>query len=74
MNIEFAPNVKVLLDNWNINTNTWLRNSVYKRLAPPGKKPGALVTMYTFMTSAIWVRVVPQYGASSNHLTDLNEP
>lgn len=61
MNIEFAPNVKVLLDNWNINTNTWLRNSVYKRLAPPGKKPGALVTMYTFMTSAIWHGIYPGY-------------
>ncbi|KAG9014403.1 lysophospholipid acyltransferase [Tulasnella sp. 427] len=61
MNIEFAPNIKVLLDNWNINTNTWLRNSVYKRLAPPGKKPGALVTMYTFMTSAIWHGIYPGY-------------
>jgi lysophospholipid acyltransferase len=54
-NIELAPNFKILLDSWNINTNTWLRNSVYKRLAPAGEKPTALTTMETFMTSALWV-------------------
>ncbi|KAG9015485.1 lysophospholipid acyltransferase [Tulasnella sp. JGI-2019a] len=60
-NIEFAPNFKILLDSWNINTNTWLRNSVYKRLVKPGGKPNGMTTLYTFMTSAIWHGVYPGY-------------
>ncbi|KAG8895989.1 lysophospholipid acyltransferase [Tulasnella sp. 403] len=61
LNIELAPNFKILLDNWNINTNVWLRNSVYKRLVPPGKKPTAVTTMQTFMTSAVWHGIYPGY-------------
>jgi len=61
LNIELAPNFKILLDSWNINTNTWLRNSVYKRLVPPGGKPNSMTTLYTFMTSAIWHGVYPGY-------------
>lgn len=56
VNIEFAPNFKVLLDSWNINTNVWLRECVYKRVTPPGKKPGFRSSMMTFGTSAFWVR------------------
>lgn len=54
-NIEFAENVKVLLDSWNMNTNVWLRNCVYKRVTPKGKKPGFRSSMITFGTSAFWV-------------------
>ncbi|KAG8713658.1 lysophospholipid acyltransferase [Ceratobasidium sp. 394] len=54
MNIEFAPNFKVLLDNWNINTNVWLRNCIYKRVTPKGKRPGFRSSMLTFLTSALW--------------------
>ncbi|KAG8856794.1 lysophospholipid acyltransferase [Tulasnella sp. 330] len=61
LNIELAPNFKILLDSWNINTNTWLRNSVYKRLVKPGEKPTSMTTLYTFMTSAIWHGVYPGY-------------
>ena len=39
-NIEFAPNFKVMLDSWNMKTNVWLRECVYKRVTPKGKKPG----------------------------------
>ncbi|KAG8691577.1 lysophospholipid acyltransferase [Ceratobasidium sp. 423] len=53
-NIEFAPNFKVLLDSWNINTNIWLRNCVYKRVTPKGKRPGFKSSMLTFLTSALW--------------------
>jgi len=53
-NIEFAPNFKVLLDSWNMNTNVWLRNCVYKRVTPKGKKPGFGSSMITFLTSAFW--------------------
>lgn len=55
MNIEFAPNFKVLLDSWNMKTNIWLRECVYKRVARKGQKPGFKSSMTTFATSAVWV-------------------
>lgn len=36
-------------------TNVWLRECVYKRVTPPGKKPGFSSSMITFATSAFWV-------------------
>lgn len=53
--IELPPNFKVLLDSWNMKTNVWLRECIYKRVAPKGRKPGNRVTMITFLTSALWV-------------------
>ncbi|CAD0097974.1 unnamed protein product [Aureobasidium mustum] len=38
--IELAQNSHAYLGNWNINTNMWLRNYVYLRVTPKGKKPG----------------------------------
>ncbi|KEI42328.1 uncharacterized protein L969DRAFT_14532 [Mixia osmundae IAM 14324] len=52
--IEFAENFKILLDSWNMNTNVWLRECVYKRTARKGRKPGFKSTMATFATSALW--------------------
>ena len=57
--IEFAPNFKVLLDSWNMKTNIWLRECVYKRVTPKGKKPGNTSSMITFLTSAFWVSIFP---------------
>jgi len=37
-------------------TNIWLRECVYKRVTPAGKKPGNMSSMITFFTSAFWVR------------------
>jgi lysophospholipid acyltransferase len=54
--IEFPPNFKVLLDSWNMKTNVWLRECIYKRVTPKGKKPGNMSSMITFFTSAFWVR------------------
>jgi lysophospholipid acyltransferase len=45
----------VLLDSWNMKTNVWLRECVYKRVTPKGKKPGFQSSMITFATSAFWV-------------------
>ena len=56
--IEFAPNFKVLLDSWNMKTNVWLRECVYKRVTPVGKKPGFRSSMLTFAASAFWVRAI----------------
>ncbi|KAK0544074.1 Lysophospholipid acyltransferase [Tilletia horrida] len=61
VHIEFANNWKELLDAWNQNTNIWLRNNVYKRVAKPGKKPGFKSTMLTFLTSAFWHGIAPGY-------------
>ena len=56
LNIEFGENFKVVLDSWNMKTNVWLRECVYKRVTPKGKKPGFRSSMLTFATSALWVR------------------
>ncbi|GAA5973687.1 hypothetical protein JCM11641_005079 [Rhodosporidiobolus odoratus] len=60
-NIELTPNFKVLLDSWNMNTNVWLRECIYKRVAKKGKKPGFKSTQITFITSALWHGVNPCY-------------
>ncbi|KZP15136.1 MBOAT-domain-containing protein [Athelia psychrophila] len=60
-NIEFAPNFKVLLDSWNMKTNIWLRECVYKRVTPKGEKPGFKSSMTTFATSAVWHGVAGGY-------------
>ena len=36
-------------------TNVWLRECVYKRVTPKGKKPGFVSSLATFATSAFWV-------------------
>ena len=56
-----AQSFKTLLDAWNIGTNFWLRECMYKRLARPGKKPGFKSTMATFATSAFWHGFNPTY-------------
>ncbi|CDO74287.1 hypothetical protein BN946_scf184663.g8 [Trametes cinnabarina] len=63
-NIEFAPNLKVLLDSWNMKTNIWLRECVYKRVTPKGKKPGFKSSLATFATSAFWHGIAPGYYLS----------
>ncbi|SCV72442.1 BQ2448_3979 [Microbotryum intermedium] len=59
--IEFAPNFKILLDSWNMNTNVWLRECIYKRVTSKGRKPGFVSTQITFITSALWHGVNPCY-------------
>lgn len=61
LGVELAQNWKELLDHWNMNTNVWLRNNVYKRIAKPGRKPGFKSTMFTFLTSAFWHGIAPGY-------------
>ncbi|KAF9224377.1 membrane bound O-acyl transferase [Gyrodon lividus] len=59
--IELPSNFKVLLDSWNINTNIWLRECIYKRVTPKGKKPGFSSSMLTFLTSAFWHGIATGY-------------
>ncbi|KAJ7229069.1 endoplasmic reticulum protein [Mycena pura] len=60
-NIEFPPNFKILLDSWNMKANVWLRECVYKRVTPKGKKPGFRSSMITFATSAFWHGIASGY-------------
>lgn len=59
--IETAQNTRDYLGNWNINTNHWLRNYVYLRVTPKGKKPGFRASLATFVTSAFWHGFYPGY-------------
>ncbi|KAJ9639573.1 Lysophospholipid acyltransferase [Knufia peltigerae] len=59
--IETAQNSRAYLDNWNKNTNKWLRNYIYLRVTPKGKKPGFRATLATFVTSALWHGFYPGY-------------
>ena len=70
--IEFAENCKMLLDSWNMKTNVWLRECVYKRVTPKGKKPGFRSSLATFATSAFWVSSDSRYaGPLLPSLTDI---
>ncbi|TGZ81040.1 MBOAT-domain-containing protein [Ascodesmis nigricans] len=62
--MEKAANSRAYLENWNIKTNTWLRNYVYLRVTPKGKKPGFRSSMVTFGTSALWHGTSPGYYLS----------
>ncbi|KAH7931427.1 MBOAT-domain-containing protein [Leucogyrophana mollusca] len=61
LEIEVPSNFKVLLDSWNMNTNVWLRECIYKRVTPKGKKPGFRSSMLTFATSAFWHGIASGY-------------
>lgn len=62
--IETAQNARAYLGFWNINTNLWLRNYMYLRVTPKGKKPGFRATLATFVTSAFWHGFYPGYYLS----------
>ncbi|KAG7096611.1 hypothetical protein E1B28_004028 [Marasmius oreades] len=54
MSTEWPSNFKHLLESWNMKANIWLRECVYKRVTPKGKKPGFASSMVTFTASAVW--------------------
>lgn len=59
--VETAQNPRGYLAGWNMNTNNWLRNYVYLRVTPRGKKPGFRASLMTFGTSAFWHGFYPGY-------------
>ncbi len=59
--VETAQNPRAYLGGWNMNTNHWLRNYVYLRVTPRGKKPGFRASIITFATSALWHGFYPGY-------------
>lgn len=64
LGVETAQNARAYLGGWNMNTNHWLRNYVYLRVTPRGKKPGFRASMATFVTSALWHGFYPGYYMS----------
>ncbi|KAI5457915.1 MBOAT, membrane-bound O-acyltransferase family-domain-containing protein [Mariannaea sp. PMI_226] len=62
--VETAQNPRGYLSGWNINTSNWLRNYVYLRVTPRGKKPGFRASLATFGTSALWHGFYPGYYLS----------
>jgi len=54
LKFEVPENFKTLADAWNIKTNVWLRECVYKRVTPKGEKAGFRSSLLTYLTSAIW--------------------
>ncbi|KAL2020263.1 hypothetical protein VTK56DRAFT_8587 [Thermocarpiscus australiensis] len=62
--VETAQNTRAYLENWNIKTNQWLRNYVYLRVTPRGRKPGFRASLATFTTSAFWHGFYPGYYLS----------
>jgi lysophospholipid acyltransferase len=61
LEIELAQNTRGFVGSWNINTNNWLRNYIYLRVTPKGRKPGFRATLATFTTSAFWHGFYPGY-------------
>ncbi|KAI0230517.1 Lysophospholipid acyltransferase [Massospora cicadina] len=61
LNVELAENFRMVMENWNIGTNLWLRNYVYLRLAPAGTKSTFGAQIATFATSAFWHGFYPGY-------------
>ncbi|KAF3925097.1 hypothetical protein AA313_de0209372 [Arthrobotrys entomopaga] len=59
--LETAQNSRGVLEAWNKNTNKWLRNYIYLRVTPKGKKPGFRSSMATFVTSAFWHGFYPGF-------------
>ncbi|OQR78626.1 membrane-bound O-acyltransferase domain-containing protein 2-like [Tropilaelaps mercedesae] len=52
--LETAPSLKVVLDNWNVSTQRWLKHVCYDRQVP--SKTGM-----TFLLSAVWHGFYPGY-------------
>lgn len=59
--LETAQSPHAYLNNWNKNTNHWLRNYIYLRVTPRGRKPGFRASLATFATSALWHGFYPGY-------------
>ncbi|KAI0127502.1 MBOAT, membrane-bound O-acyltransferase family-domain-containing protein [Xylariales sp. AK1849] len=59
--VESAQNSRAYLENWNMNTNKWLRYYIYLRVTPRNKKPGFRASLATFGTSAFWHGFYPGY-------------
>ncbi|ODV90428.1 hypothetical protein CANCADRAFT_13025, partial [Tortispora caseinolytica NRRL Y-17796] len=62
--IKTSPNMKSLVNNWNISTEQWLKHCVFFRMVPPGKSPGVFGRFVTFAVSGLWHGTRPGYYAT----------
>lgn len=64
VNVEWAPNFKILIERWNSAANRWLKHYVFMRLAPlPGSKAkvGFKPVIVTYLISSLWHGFLPGY-------------
>jgi lysophospholipid acyltransferase len=57
VNVEKATSLKVLLDNWNMNTQQWLKRCIFDRF--PSSRTSKIFS--TYFVSAIWHGFYPGY-------------
>lgn len=50
MSTELAPSFKIFFDNWNMGTNKWLRECIYKRFTKAGERPGLVAVRLSSLT------------------------
>ncbi|KAI8914103.1 MBOAT, membrane-bound O-acyltransferase family-domain-containing protein [Entophlyctis helioformis] len=60
--VELGENLKMMIENWNKNTNGWLRRYIYIRVMP--YVPGGAAVAITNFTSALWHGFYPGYYLS----------
>jgi lysophospholipid acyltransferase len=76
MAVEFSENSRAFMENWNINTATWLKENIYLRLLSK-RIPKLRATILTALTSAFWHGLYPGYyltffgGAVITHIARL---
>ena len=54
LNVELPENPRMMMGEWNINTQRWLKNHVYLRFIREDGRNSGQVTMLTYLTSAFW--------------------
>ena len=62
LGVEASTDAKDFIASWNISTHLWLKNYVYLRMLPTGKRGGSsLAALITFMVSGIWHGFYPGF-------------
>ncbi|CAO3634735.1 unnamed protein product [Cunninghamella echinulata] len=68
VNVEWAPNFKILIERWNSAANRWLKHYVFMRLAPlPSSSSGSKAkigfkpVIVTYLISSLWHGFLPGY-------------
>ncbi|KAK9825653.1 hypothetical protein WJX81_005648 [Elliptochloris bilobata] len=60
--VEFSTNPAELPAHWNTCTGNWLRQYVYERLTPKGKKPSFKTLLSTQLVAGVWHGLFPGYA------------
>lgn len=60
--VELSTNPAELPAHWNTCTGNWLRQYVYERLTPKGKKPSFKTLLATQLVAGVWHGLFPGYA------------